>query len=309
LSQPLLGLSEEQFREMAAKLDAVYHNGGWVHHTSTYSTLKAANVLGTQEILRLASQIKVKPVHFISTTSVFSSPGHSGVKVIREQDSLDDSYVSSDGYSQSKWVAEKLVSIAHERGLPVCIYRPGRISGHSQTGVFNANDFLYRLIIGCIQLGSAPEGNASFDIAPVDYVSRAIAYLSRQKESLGKAFHVVNPHPLHSSLLIDSIRSLGYPIQQIPYDQWRTELLNIARRSPEHPLYPLVPFFPARESHEQTSNSGMLKFDCQNTLAGLAGTSIVCPPADDELLRTYFSYLIHNGFLKLPQQKRALTQR
>lgn len=304
LSQPLLGLSEEQFREMASKLGAIYHNGAWVHHSSPYSKLKAANVLGTQEILRLASQVKLKPVHFISTTSVFSSPGHSGVKVLREQDSLDERQISSNGYAQSKWVAEKLVNIASDRGLPVCIYRPGRISGHSQTGVFNVNDFLYRLIMGCIQLGTAPEGNTSFDIAPVDYVSRGIVYLSRQKESLGKAFHVVNPHPLHSSLLINSIRSLGYLIRQIPYDQWRTELLDIARRSPEHALYPLVPFFPARESQEQTSNSEVLKFDCQNTIDGLAGTSIVCPPADDELLRTYFSYLIRSGFLNPPQQSR-----
>jgi len=296
LSQPLLGLGEAQFRAIASQIDVIYHNGAWVHHTLPYSTLKAANVLGTQEILRLASQIKLKPVHFISTTSVFGSTGHTGIRVVREQDSLDNSQVSANGYAQSKWVAEKLVNTARDRGIPVCIYRPGRISGHSQTGVFNPNDFLYKLIVGCVQLGSAPEGGASFDLAPVDYVSQAIVYLSRQQASLNKTFHVVNPHPLHSNLLIDSLRSLGYPIQQIPYDRWRTELLNIARHSPEHALYPLVPFFPASESQAQTT-SGELKFDCQNTLAGLAGTSIVCPPIDNQLLHIYFSYLMRNGFL------------
>lgn len=48
--------------------------------------------------------------------------------------------------------------LARDRGLPISIYRLGRISGHSQTGMFNVNDFLYRLIIGCIQLGSTPAG-------------------------------------------------------------------------------------------------------------------------------------------------------
>lgn len=300
LAQPLLGLDEAQFQVIASQIDVIYHNGAWVHHTLPYSTLKAANVLGTQEILRLASQIKLKPVHFISTTSVFGSSGDAGIKVVREGDSLDNSQVSANGYAQSKWVAEQLVNTARDRGIPVCIYRPGRISGHSQTGVFNANDFLYKLIVGCVQLGSAPAGGASFDLAPVDYVSQAIVYLSKQKVSLNKTFHVVNPHPLHSNLLIDSMRSLGYPIQQISYERWRTELLNIARHSPEHALYPLVPFFPAMESQTQTA-SGELKFDCQNTLTGLAGTSIVCPPIDRKLLHIYFSYLMRHGFLNVPQ--------
>ena len=301
LAQPLLGLDEAEFRALASQIDVIYHNGAWVHHTLPYSMLKAANVLGTQEILRLASQIQLKPVHFISTTSVFGSSERAGIKVVREQDSLDDSQVSANGYAQSKWVAEKLVNTARDRGIPVCIYRPGRISGHSQTGVFNANDFLYKLIVGCVQLGSAPAGGTSFDLAPVDYVSQAIVYLSQQKASLNKTFHIVNPQPLHSNLLIDSMRSLGYPIQEILYDRWRTKLLNIARHSPEHPLYPLVPFFPARESQAETA-SGELKFDCQNTLTGLAGTAIVCPPIDRQLLHIYFSYLMRHGFLNVPQQ-------
>ena len=32
----------------------------------------------------------------------------------------------TDGYSQSKWVAEQLVRRAMERGLPAAIYRPGK---------------------------------------------------------------------------------------------------------------------------------------------------------------------------------------
>jgi amino acid adenylation domain-containing protein/thioester reductase-like protein len=300
LSQPLLGLAEEQFRSLAERIDAIYHNGAWVHHALPYSTLKTTNVLGTQEILRLACQIKLKPVHFISTINVFSSTHHSGVTLVREEDNLDDSQIAANGYVQSKWVAEKLVTIARDRGLPVCIYRPGRISGHSKTGVFNANDFLHRLIIGCIQLGSAPAQKTSFNIAPVDYVSRAIVYLSRQKESLGKAFHLVNPHPLDSGLLINLIRSLGYPIRQVSYDRWQTELLNIAKHSPDHALYPLLPFFPARESEVEASDSGKLIFDDHNTRNALTDTSIVCPPINRDLLHTYFSYLISSGSLHPP---------
>ncbi|MBW4617803.1 MAG: amino acid adenylation domain-containing protein [Cyanosarcina radialis HA8281-LM2] len=296
LSKSLLGLSSDEFAALADRIDAIYHNGAWVHHSSDYYTLKPANVLGTQEILRLACQTKTKPLHFISTISVFDSDRSDELTLIKETDSLGDRPPNSNGYVQSKWVAEKLVNTARERGLPVSIYRPGRISGHSQTGVFNPNDLLYRLIIGCIQLGSIAKDDESLELAPVDYVSRAIVHLSKQPESLGKAFHLVNHHPLLSSSIFKSIRSFGYSIKEVSDEQWHSELIEIAQHSPEHPLYPLVPFFSIGEG-EAASNSGAIAFDCQNAIAGLTGTSIVCPPIDEQILHTYFSYLIQSGVL------------
>ena len=290
LSQPLLGLEAAQFQALASKIDIIYHNGAWVHHIYPYSTLKATNVLGTQEVLRLASQIKVKPVHFISSSSVFSSLADSGVKLVRE-DELNEDSIPEDGYSQTKWVAEKLVTTAQKRGIPASIYRPSRISGHSQTGVFNQNDFLYKLILGCIQLETAPEEDIKENIVPVDYVSKAIVYLSRQKTSLGKAFHLVNSQTLHSDMLIEQIRSLGYPLKTTDYQQWRSQLLQITAGSTQHPLYSLIPFFPPRETESEIPTQ-TLKFDCQNTLDGLEGSSIVCPPVDRKLLHQCLSYLV-----------------
>ncbi|MEH2290126.1 thioester reductase domain-containing protein [Nostoc sp.] len=299
LSQPLLGLSESKFYEFAGKIDVIYHNGAWVHHASPYSLLKATNVVGTQEVLRLACKTKAKPVHFISSTSVFSEVGDSGVKVIREQDNIDNSQVPFGGYSQSKWVAEKLVTAARDRGLPVCIYRLGRISGHSKTGVFNINDYLYRLIIGCVQLGSIPDVALIQDIIPVDYASIAIVHLSEQQASWGKAFHLTHPQPVSTNLFFEKLRSLGYPIQQISYEQWHTQLLNVAANSPEHALYPLVSLLSGKNNSSEApaSDAAVLQFDCQNTLDGLKNISITCPSIDDQLLNVYFSYLINNGFL------------
>ncbi|BAY23347.1 amino acid adenylation domain protein [Calothrix sp. NIES-2100] len=306
LSQPLLGLSEVQFTALARKLDVIYHNGAWVHHASPYSILKAANVLGTQEVLRLASEIKIKPVHFISTISVFSAPMGTGVKLVSEESNLDDYPIPEGGYAQSKWVAEKLVTIARDRGLPVSIYRPGRISGHSKTAAFNPNDFFYRLLIGCVQLGSVPERDFFDSLAPVDYVSKAIVYLSRQKESLGKAFHVLNPERLNLKILFNLVRSFGYPLQQIFEEQWQLELIKIAENLPNHPLYPLIPLFTLKKSSESASipenyDLVVLEFDCSNTKQGLLDTFIVCPTTDEKLLTTYFSHLIRNNFISAPK--------
>jgi amino acid adenylation domain-containing protein/thioester reductase-like protein len=303
LSAPLLGLSQPKFQELAELIDVIYHNGALVNHTSPYNILKAANVLGTQEVLKLATQIKIKPVHFMSTSGVFSATGFAGVKVVTEQDSLEDYQVPSSGYTQSKWVAEKLVTIARDRGLPVSIYRLGRVSGHSKTGVFNQNDFLYRLIIGCIKLGKAPDSNMIDDIAPVDYISKAIVHLSKQEKSLGKAFNFVNPQPFQSKTLIKLLHTLGYSLQQITYQQWQENLINIAEHYPEHPLFPLISLLNGMLNAQKNHNSALLEFDCQNTLNGLANTAITCPPVDENLLNVYISYLMEKGFLEAPQQE------
>lgn len=142
------------------------------------------------------------------------------------------------------------------------------------------------------------------DILPVDYVSKAIVHLSRNKESWGKAFHLVHPHPVSLDLLFNHFRSMGYQVQRISYEKWRADLLDIANNSPEHALYPLVSLFSPSGSQEQTSKA-VLKFDCQNTLDGLADTSIVCPPIDSELLSTYLSYLIRSGHLASWQQNKV----
>lgn len=300
LSKPLLGLSETLFQQLAGQLDVIYHNGALVNSTYPYSVLKAPNVLGTQEVLRLASLVKVKPVHFISTISVVDY-GNS-VQIVREQDSLDNFKIPSSGYVQSKWVAEKLVAIARKRGLPVSIYRPGTISGHSKTGTCNTMDLTYRMIEGCIQLGSVSNRDIQLDLSPVDYVSQAIVHLSRQKESLEKTFHLVNPQPLPLSEMVNYMRSLGYQIEQVSDAQWRSQLFN-AGNSPDNALYPLLSIFSEEVSDRcdsQSQDSSIQQFDCQNTLTGLADTSIFCPPVDTKLLSTYFSYLMQSGFLNPP---------
>ncbi len=129
LAKPLLGLNEEKFESIASKIDVIYHNGAWVNFTYPYSLLKSANVLRTQEVLRLATQIEVKLVHFIST-----------IGVTQIQNSPDKGKKNDNGYIQSKWVAEKLIKIAGERGIAISIYRLGRISGDSKTGVCNPED-------------------------------------------------------------------------------------------------------------------------------------------------------------------------
>ncbi|MBF2063674.1 MAG: amino acid adenylation domain-containing protein [Calothrix sp. C42_A2020_038] len=295
LSQNLLGLAPCQFYDLASEIDVIYHNGAWINTIYPYSALKLTNVLGTQEILRLASEIKLKPLHHISTTSVFGANAYSQAQIITEADSLEHSQGLEGGYSQSKWVAEKLVMQARDRGLPVAIYRLARVTGDSKSGVCNTTDLFCRLIAGCIQMGIAPQMDGVVDnLTPVDCVSQAIVHLSRQKTSLGKAFHLLNPQPTPMNELFKLIPILGYPLELVSYETWLAQLQKLQVNS-DNVLQPLLSIY-----SQNPSEAPEAEFDCFNTFQGLANTDIIFPVMEQKLLEKYFSYFIRSGFLPAP---------
>ncbi|MEQ8541798.1 MAG: amino acid adenylation domain-containing protein [Coleofasciculus sp. D1-CHI-01] len=295
LAKPRLGLSESQYEALTREIDCIYHNGAFVNLIYPYSALRTANVLGTQEILKLASKTKVKPVHFVSTLDVFQSPRYAQMSVILEQDELESGDDLSDGYAQSKWVGEKLVKQAHARGIPASIYRPGMITGHSQTGASQQGDLIDRLIKGLIQLGSAPELDLNLSLTPVDYVSQAMIHLSQQPELFGQAFHLVSPEMVSLQQLVDEIRAIGHPIEWMDYSTWQDKLVQVASSQPDNALSPLVFLFTQwvgenQRPYLETAALVSQAFDSQNTLAGLAGTNIVCPSVNSQVIRAYLDY-------------------
>ncbi|MGL6338537.1 MAG: hypothetical protein ACRC80_05270, partial [Waterburya sp.] len=115
--------------------------------------------------------------------------------------------------------------------------------------------------------------------------------------SLGKTFHIFNPQPTPWEEVVNSVISLGYPLKQIDYQQWRKQLLTAVEKSPDNALFPLISTFTESETNSNPEAEIDRQLDNQNTISGLAETSINCPPCDRKLLSTYFSYLIRNGFL------------
>ena len=290
LTRPALGLSTPDWERLADSIGSVYHNGAQVHLLHPYTVLRRPNVTGTVEVLRLACTGAPKRFHHVSTLDVFPDRDRTRVESM-EPDGADG---ISGAYAQSKWVAEKLVRTARERGLPTSIYRPGNVAGHTRTGYWNETDALLTLLRGCIRLGAAPDLDLRVNLTPLDYASRALVRLSGRPED--GVYHLFNPHPpLPWSEVVDSLREFGWRLDLIGYGAWRERVLRPAGGDGVSSLYGILALLP-----EQHGGHSPLHIDCARTLAGLAGTGISCPATDTALLHTYCRHWVRRGLVPAP---------
>jgi amino acid adenylation domain-containing protein/thioester reductase-like protein len=309
LAQPLLGVTELQFAELTDKIDVIYHNGASINLIYPYSALRTANVVGTEELLKLATQTRTKPVHFISTLDVFQTSRAFSADPIMEDDELNPAEaIHFDGYTKSKWVSEQMIRTAQSRGLPATIYRPAMITGHSKTGAGNTNDLMNRLIKGFIQLGSAPDFEMMFNIAPADYFSKGVVYISRQPDSLGKAFNCINPKPVPMHQFVEVINKSGYSVRQVEHKIWEDLLISNVTTLDGVVAVLTSKISKKSVSYIERSSVGANLVSCANVLNALEGTSIVCPPIDTQMMSTYFSYFAQIGFLDAPAGENKTLQ-
>src|SRR5262249_16046887 len=158
LGQPRLGLDERQWHPLARQVQLIYHCGAQVNFVLPYRQVRAANVEATKDLLRLAcSAGGMRPLHLVSTLSVFPQSGSGMGQIWYEGDDLAGyEHQLQGGYPQSKWVCERLVARAGAHGLPVTVQRPGLISGHGRTGAWNTDDAMCRRLKTYVQLGAVP---------------------------------------------------------------------------------------------------------------------------------------------------------
>jgi len=297
LDRARIGLSRAEWYHLSQMVDVIYHCGAEVNFLKQYQALKPANVSGTEEILRLACDGSVKPVHFVSTTYVFDRFSYPSGTEFTEETPPVHNLEHTLGYTQSKWVSEQMIFEAGRRGVPIYVYRAGRVAGHSLTGACQTYDFLWRALKVGLEIEAAPVMDMVIDITPVDYVVGAIVHLSRQPALQGKAFHLVTKDPVQESDLVNWVEKFGYNAERLSFGQWCSRVEERAAELSDVTAGALAPFLSGTLPLDKMPKS---YFDARNVAEGLAGTDITCAPIDDRLLRLYFKFFIDTGFLPPP---------
>jgi myxalamid-type nonribosomal peptide synthetase MxaA len=301
LAQPRLGISSASFEQLAGGVDAILHNGALLNHLAAYDRLRAANVMSTVELLRLAGSKRPKWMYYVSSMIAANDCDGDG-NLLEQLPTANPSGIAG-GYARSKWVSEKLLADAHKRGFGVTVFRPGVICGRRDTGAWAvAHDHLLLLLKGCLQMGCAPESPLRVDLSPVDFVSEAIVRLSLAHPD-HPVLQLSNPNPVPWISVLEWMNEFGYPLRVAPFDVWLKR--HLAQISQDNALFPLLPIYLEESGigKRELQVAKMAHASREFTAPMLAAANLAWPVVDKELFRKYVRYCISCGFLPPPEKE------
>ncbi|BCX65518.1 non-ribosomal peptide synthetase [Pseudomonas izuensis] len=291
ITRPQLGLTDEVYERLDREFGALVHNAANVNHVLDYESLARDNVEPIFECLRLCEGRSKKIFNFVSTLSASSTMSADG-KVLELPAAQTPPIYIKNGYNLSKWVGERVLERARERGVRVNLYRPGNISFNSLTGVCQPHkNRLMLMLKGSIQLGQVPEFTLNFDLMPVDFLARFIAFHASRYQPEKAVFNLHNPEPLSWDNYVASFREAGRAFSMVSVADWQQQL---GRVDSDNALFGVLGFY-LNGFEEDIGDISMIGHD--NAQAGVRQMGACYPEKSPALLRRGCDYLKEINFI------------
>lgn len=299
LTKENFGLTEAEFTDLAHNIDVIYHNGAVANYLGHYDTLKLPNVYGTKQIIKLAATYKRKPIHHSSTLTIFNAGTHRSVS---EDTSIDgEQHEYFPGYFASKWAAEKLINQARELGIPCNIYRFGLMTGDTQLGRYDDNQWMYQMFKGFIMFGygfgKMPDFNHA--VMPVDQAVRIVAALSQKEELKNQNFFICNPDRIPVQDMIKVYNKYAKtPIEIIDFFDWMRKAEEYINQGNQLIIYYFVQHLAGftREEIQKYIDDEVRKLDIHSlkTQEAMQKIGIDMPVLNEPLIKKYFDFIIQD---------------
>ena len=271
ITQTDLGLSDvaraqretTEFYHLAAVYDLAVRRdvGLLVNHTGTKNALRFAE--GCPNLRRL---------QYVSTCYV--SGRHSGTFT---EDDLELGQSFNNYYEESKYLAEIEVQRRMREGMPVTIYRPSIVVGDSATGATQKYDGPYYVIRWMLRqpwIAPMPTfangATTQVNLVPRDFVVATISRLANLDASIGRVYHLADPHPLTVRELT-SVLARATQRRVIPIPMPRSALKLAIDHVPGVASWMQIPS-PAIDYFDHPT-----RYDCRNTLEELADSGLSVP--------------------------------
>ncbi|HSK49043.1 MAG TPA: SDR family oxidoreductase [Solirubrobacterales bacterium] len=289
LSQPGLGISEEDMVAMRGEIDHFFHLAAIYDITADAESQEIANVEGTRHALELATAIEAGRFHLVSSIAVAGL--YKGVwteEMFDEAEKLD-----VNPYFRTKHESERLVREEYSR--PWRVYRPGIVVGDSRTGEIDKIDGPYyvfktlqraRKVLPAWLPAIGVEGG-KINIVPVDYVAAAMDHIAHKPKLDGKVFSLTDPDPKTAGEMLNLFaKAADAPQAALRLDTAVTEPATELART----ALKLVPGS-KRVAKAALEEIGLpatavgyidfpTTFDSTNTLKALKGSGIEVPPLE-----------------------------
>jgi thioester reductase-like protein len=252
ISRSKLGIEMDIYEEITRSVDLIIHCAAIVNHLVSYEDVYRTNVQSIFNIIDLALTSKIKPIHYVSSVSA-----------------IGEKKQSSMGYGASKWACDQLLQFYRsEFDLPVFIYRPSLVIGHSRTGSLNSKDWFHRFLRAIVdfkiipQISELPE--EPLNMVSVDFCAQCIVTLLNLPNCIGDGGDggddVVNQNKMYIfnigyrnigfkqifEMMIDRssppLSSLPFELSQSPYNNWYSSIFSLVSTH-HHPALPFIESF------------------------------------------------------------------
>ncbi|PWB29593.1 peptide transporter [Pseudomonas sp. SDI] len=291
LRQPRLGLSAADYDDLDRRFGALVHNAAQVNHVLDYPALAADNVEPLFALLRLCEGRSKKLFNFVSTLSACSARTADG-RVLEQPPVETPPIYIRNGYNLSKWVGERILQRACEQGVRVNLFRPGNIAFDSRHGVCQPHrNRLMLMLKGSLQLGQVPALELDFDLMPVDFLARFIAFHSSRHQADAAVFNLHNPEPLRWRQYVEAFRDSGRPFELVAVEQWQRQLQRVDR---DNALFDVLGFY--LDGFEEDIGD-IQPIEHHNAREGVRRMGAHYPAKSPALLQRGCQYLREIGFL------------
>nr|AOO87090.1 polyketide synthase [Alternaria alternantherae] len=230
IAEPLLGMNEAGFSELAGKVDAICHSAALVDWMRPLEDYLGPNVYATHEVLRLASRGRGKAIHFIS--SIATLPKYLGHDVTEEEQEY--------GYATSKYMAERMVAAARWRGAKASVYRLPFVGASASRGSFRLDrgDFLHNLIAGSVEMGSFPLLETDLSaVLPVDFLAKSVVgVMTDDLHRIGLDFDYLRGSAQSFGNFFGLMAEASGDGQVVPFIKWKKRALDYAASFPRSSL-------------------------------------------------------------------------
>jgi amino acid adenylation domain-containing protein/thioester reductase-like protein len=249
-----LGLSDSQWRQLSGtatidNIGAIIHNGAVVNWNMDYDKLRPSNVLSTIELLKAAVMSREAPRFvFVSGGAIAELHAIPGNPAAVEQ------LNRSNGYAQSKFVAESIVRRFASQ-LPLSqnrfsVIKPGMIIGTADEGVPNLDDFIWRIVATASRLQLYPlEPEESW--VPVTDAGFIATQTVTQilSNDIASYINAASKFGLSASEFWAQVNSeLKHPCEPVRWAVWVERALDDTNQVGEsHPLWPVQQLLRGRE--------------------------------------------------------------
>lgn len=211
LTQPLMGLSEEDLQTLKGTIDHFFHLAAIYDMEADAESQQLCNVEGTRNAVECAEKMQAKCFNHVS--SIAASGLYKGT--FRE-DMFSEAENFAHPYFQTKHDSEGIVRA--ECNIPWRVYRPGSVVGHSQTGEIDKIDGPY-YIFGILKklreilppwMPLVGIETGLMNVVPVDYVVDAMDYIAHLPGHDGECFHLTDPDHYSMSELVNIFAEAGH---------------------------------------------------------------------------------------------------